>query len=126
MPGSPGSKAAPVIIARFHGLKAKIASTDSLLALADLRGMETSQGRELLKQANDEVVNARVALHSFDAAKIGAVLDAGTGYADKAESQAKGSLRDWRTRRLGMVAALGAILLLIALLMVAIRLRRAE
>ncbi len=116
--GSPGEKAAAVIVSGFHSLRAKMARADSLLELADIRGMEASLGREHLKQAGDHLVSVRAALHSFDAKQITAVLREGASLSDQAAQQGRAALLDWRNRRIGMALSLvviaGLILLLIA------------
>jgi hypothetical protein len=121
---TPGARAAAVIVPRFHAFKAGLGRADSLLAVADRLGMEISSGRELLKQANDQLVALRAAIHSFSLAPIEAGLAEGEGLAGRAESQARAALRDWRNRRVGMALSLVVILALIALLIA--RIRQAE
>jgi len=123
-PGSPGAKAAALIVPRFQALKSRLSGADSLLSLAEQRGMETSAGRELLKQSEDQVVSLRAVLHSFDLGPIRAVMDEGSGLADRAHGEALAALRDWRNRRLGMALSLGVILVLMAGLI--LRIRRME
>jgi hypothetical protein len=118
---SPGARASAVIVPAFHGFKAEIARADSLLAVADRLGMETESGRELLKQANDQLVGLRAAIHSFSLEPIQAALAAGSGLAGRAETEARTALRDWRNRRLGMALSLVVIVALIALLLAWIR-----
>jgi predicted CXXCH cytochrome family protein len=119
--GSPGAKAAAVIVPRFQALKSRLAEADSLLSVAERRGMETSAGRELLKQSEDQIVNLRAVLHSFDLAPIQAVMAEGSGLADRAQREGLLALRDWRNRRIGMALSLGVILLLMAGLILKIR-----
>jgi len=123
-PGSPGARAAAEIIPRFHELRAAIASADSLLDLAETRGMETGRGRESWREAQDQMTNVSAALHSFDRAQITAALAEGEGHARRGMEQAQAALRDWRTRRLGMVLSLVVILAMIGLLV--LRIRRLE
>jgi hypothetical protein len=119
--GSPGAKAAAVIVPRFQALKSRLAEADSLLGVAERRGMEISAGRELLKQSEDQIVNLRAVLHSFDLAPIQAVMDEGSGLADRAHREGLLALRDWRNRRIGMALSLGVILLLMTGLILKIR-----
>jgi hypothetical protein len=118
---SPGARAAAVIVPRFHAFKAGLGRADSLLAVADRLGMEVASGRELLKQANDQLVGLRAVLHSFSRPTIEAALAEGEGFAGHAEAQARAALRDWRNRRVGMALSLVVILALIALLVARIR-----
>jgi hypothetical protein len=123
-PGSAGEQATAAIVARFHGLRGSLALADSLLHVAELRGMETTPGREVWKDAQDRLVGGRATLHSFDPAQILPVLTEGTGLADRATGLGRGLLREWRWRRVGMVLSVGVILVLILLL--ALRIRRME
>jgi hypothetical protein len=108
-------------VPRFHAFKTDLGRADSLLAVADRLGMETSSGRDLLKQANDQLVGLRAVIHSFSLPPIEATLAEGEGLAGRAESQAREALRDWRNRRLGMALSLVVSLALIALLVARIR-----
>jgi len=123
-PGSPGERASETIIARFRGLLGRISDGDSLLALAERRGMETGVGRAAWREAQDHVINVRAAIHSFDFAQISTVLADGEKTADAGLGHARTALRDWRTRRVGMALSLGVILVLIGLL--ALRVRRLD
>ena len=123
-PDSPGARATAVIVPGFHAFKAEIARADSLLTVADRLGMETVSGRELLKQASDQLVGLRAEIHSFALEPIQAALAEGVGLAGRAETEARSALRDWRNRRIGMALSLVVILVLMGLL--ALRIRRAE
>jgi predicted CXXCH cytochrome family protein len=120
-PGSAADRDTRAIIASFHGLRGSLTEADSLLKLAEVRGMETSPGRESLKDAQDRLVAVRAGIHSFDPKKIGDALQDGAATAAKAAGYGRGALRDWRNRRLGMAASLGVILVLIALVVAKIR-----
>jgi predicted CXXCH cytochrome family protein len=123
-PGSAAERDTRAIIASFGGLKRSLAGADSLLKLAEVRGMEASPGRESLKDAQDRLVAVRAGLHSFDPKKIGAALGEGASVAVKAAGYGREALRDWRNRRVGMAASLIVILLLMGLLIA--RIRRVE
>ena len=119
--GSAGEKAAAKIVPEFHALKRRIAVADSLLARAERLGMPTSQGREALKQADDQLMNTRVTLHSFDGTLIMAAIDEGMKSAAGAEASGVKALKDWRDRRVGMAMSLGVIIVVVALLLLRIR-----
>ncbi len=120
-PNSPGDKATALIVPGFHGLKSGIAEAESLLRLAEEKGMETASGRELLKQASDQLVSVRAVLHSFDRVQIMTVLNEGAGLASQAARQGRAALLDWRNRRIGMALSLVVILALMGLLIARIR-----
>jgi len=119
--GSAGERGAETIITRFNGFKGTLARADSLLALAEVRGMETSQARERMKAAQDGLVGARAAIHSFDLALVTTAIEEGETHAREAGASAETALRDWRNRRLGMALSLIVILALMALLVLKIR-----
>jgi hypothetical protein len=119
--GSAGEQAAARIVPAFHALKGRIAEADSLLSRVEQLGMPASKARELLKQANDQVMNARATLHSFDSKQIMGVVAEARGYADQAVNAGNFALADWHQRRVGMGLSLIAILLVITLLLLKIR-----
>lgn len=120
-PNSAGALAASRIVPQFHAMKRRVAEADSLLLRAERLGMPTDTGRELLKQAGDQVLNTRVTIHSFDSKLILTAISDGTGYADKAVVAGQKALKDWRDRRVGMAMTLGAIVFMIAVLLLKIR-----
>jgi hypothetical protein len=120
-PGSPGERGAELVITRFHALKGALAYADSLLALAEVRGMETSQAREKWRAAQNGLVGVRAAIHSFDAGVVTAAIEEGDAHAREAGTRAEDALRDWRNRRVGMALSLVVILALMALLVAKIR-----
>lgn len=120
-PKSAGEQAAARIVPQFHTMKRRVAEADSLLLRAERLGMPTDTARELLKQADDQVLNTRVTIHSFDSKLILTAISEGTGYADKAVVAGEKALKDWRDRRVGMALTLVAIVFLVALLLLKIR-----
>jgi hypothetical protein len=120
-PGSAAERGTIAIVTSFRGLQGSLSIADSLLKLAEVRGMETGPGREGLRAAQDAVVGVRAGLHSFDPKQIGAVLAEGAGLSRRASDYGREALRDWRNRRLGMALSLGVILILIALVVAKIR-----
>lgn len=119
--GSAGQVAAEQFVPAFHGLKARISEADSVLGRAERLGMPTEKGRELLRQAGDQVVGLRSTLHGFNFSQDSASAAEGKTAADKALDAARGALKDWRTRRIGMGLSLIAILFAIGLLLLKIR-----
>ncbi len=119
--GSAGERGAALIISRFHAFKGALARADSLLLVAEVRGMETGPAREQYHEGQDRLVSARAALHSFDASVVTSVIAEGDGFAAAADRQAQTSLREWRMRRIGMALSLIVILGLMGLLVLKIR-----
>jgi hypothetical protein len=119
--GSFAESATHHILARIDSLRASLGSADSLLEIAERKGMETGHARDALREARDQSVAVRAALHSFDAKVINDLLDASSSLAFRAEGAGHQALRDWRQRRIGMAASLVAILIVITLLSLKIR-----
>jgi hypothetical protein len=119
--GSAAERGTHAIVTSFHALQASLATADSLLRLAEVRGMEAGPGRAGLKAAQDALVGVRAGLHSFDAKQVGAVLADGAAQSRKAADYGRAALRDWHVRRMGMVLSLVVILVLIGLLVARIR-----
>jgi hypothetical protein len=105
------------IITSFQILRAQIAEAESLLAIAEFKGMDTEQGRAQLREAQNQVIGGRSALHSFDSAKITGTVGEGIEFANRATEQANDALKDWRVRRIGLVASLLVIVILILALL---------
>jgi hypothetical protein len=109
------------IITSFHVLRARIDEADSLLSLAEFKGMETEHGRAQLREAQNQIIGGRASLHSFDAERITTTVGEGIEFAATAIEEANGALRDWRVRRIGLAAALVVIAILIIALIRIIR-----
>ena len=120
-PGSVAEQGTSAIVANFRELQGSLSTADSLLKLAEVRGMETGPGREGLKAAQDALVGVRAGLHSFDPKQIGAVLTEGAALSRKAMDYGREALRDWHNRRVGMALSLVVILILIGLVVAKIR-----
>ena len=120
-PGSVAEQGTSAIVASLSGLRGSLSVADSLLKLAEVRGMETAAGRGNLKEAQDALVGVRAGLHSFDSKQIGAVLAEGAALSRKATDYGREALRDWHNRRVGMALSLVVILILIGLVVAKIR-----
>jgi hypothetical protein len=121
VPGSRADATALRIISGFQGLKADIGRADSLLRLAETRGMEISRARASYKESEDKLVGLRAGLHAFDSTQVVASIAEGEGLAHETNDRARAALQDWKNRRLGMAGSLGIILVIIALLAARIR-----
>jgi predicted CXXCH cytochrome family protein len=120
-PGSKAETSTALLVSGFDVLKQRLARSDSLLRIAEVKGMETGQGRDALREAQDRLVGLRATLHSFEPGIIGAVLEEGTALASKAGDHGAAALRDWRVRRVGMAWSVVIILMVIGLVVARIR-----
>jgi hypothetical protein len=114
------------IVASFQALRAQIVEAESLLAVAEFKGMDTEYGRSQLREAHNQVIGGRAALHSFDAADITGAVGEGIVFASRATEEANDALQDWRVRRIGMAVALLVIVILILALIRVIKILEAR
>lgn len=116
--GDAGFVAAGKMKQQLVNLAASIGNADQVLGRAERSGMEVGQARLDLTQAKDALTKARVTIHSFNEAKVGADIKPGLETAAKDSEAVKKALAERDYRRFG----LGMSLVAIALMMVALRL----
>lgn len=122
--GDTGFVAAGKMNQQLTRLAGSIGNANQILSRAESSGMEVSQAKLDLAQAKDVLTKARVTIHAFDEAKVEADVKPGLEIAAKDYNAGKKSLAERDYRRMG----LGASLVAIALMLVALRLyiRRIE
>jgi len=117
--GDPGFVAAANMKQQLVQLAGAIGNTDQILGQAERSGMEVSQARLDLTQANDALTKARVTIHSFDPARVSSDVKPGLETAAKDYDAGKKALAERNYRRVG----LGFALVAIALVLVGLRLK---
>lgn len=98
---------------RLAALAESISSTREILDRAERSGMEVSQAKLDLAQANDALTKARVTIHSFDEAKLEADIRPGMETAAKDFEAGKQALAERDYRRAGLGLSLIAIALVL-------------
>ena len=116
--GDPGFVAAGKMKQQLVQLGTSIGNADQVLGQAERSGMEVSQPRLDLTQARDALTKARVAIHSFNPARVESDVKPGLETAAKDEDAGKKALAERSYRRIG----LGLALVAIALVLVGLRL----
>ncbi len=116
--GDPGFVAAGKMKQQLVQLGSSIGNADQILGQAERSGMEVSQPRLDLAQARDALTKARVAIHSFNPARVESDVKPGLEAAAKDEDAGKKALAERSYRRIG----LGLALVAIALVLVGLRL----
>ena len=116
--GDAGMKAATDMRERIAALDNKVRQANDLLDKAADAGVEVSQPKLQLIEAQDELTKARVTLHTFQPDKVDADLKAGTTVAEKTLIAGREALRESKVRRTG----LGVSLLTVALVLIGLKL----
>lgn len=108
----PGNVAAQKWEAAFRSINTKIADAAAVLDRAEQAGMEVSEPLFNLSEANDKLIQARVAIHGFDAGRVLEKLGAGEAVAVSARGDGEMALAETDFRRRGLYASLLAIAML--------------
>ena len=112
--GDNGYKAAAEISAGIDKLKSTYHDADVVLNTAEKSGMEVSGARLEMTSAHSDLIKARVAVHSFDAADVLKITRQGVATSRKAYEAGVAALHERDYRRKGLAIALIAIALAIA------------
>ncbi len=119
--GDNGYKAAEEIAGGLDNLKAAYHRADQVLDTAEKSGMEVSSARVELTSAHSDLIKARVAVHSFNAANVLKLTHQGAETSHKAYEAGVAALHERDYRRKGLAIALIAIALAIGGLYLKIR-----
>lgn len=112
--GDAGFKAAMDMHAKLGKLEASILQSQALLDKAADLGIEVSQDKLQLTQAQDSLTKARVTLHTFQPKKVDADIAAGTTIADKSLVAAQNAIHESKFRRAGLGVSLLTVLAVLA------------
>jgi hypothetical protein len=94
---------------------------EDILSTAERKGMEVSNAHLELAQANENIVKARVAVHTLDPVEVGKLTDPGMKFSATAYEAGVAALRESNMRRKGLGLALIFIVIAIAGLYLKIR-----
>jgi hypothetical protein len=102
-------------------LKNSEGRAEEILNTAERSGMEVSSAKIELASAHEELVKARVNVHTFNDAAVQKVTDEGVGIAQKAYEAGVSALKERDMRRRGLGVSLIFIVLAISGLYLKIR-----
>jgi hypothetical protein len=119
--GDPGGRAALAMRASIDSLVQQIEEATAVLDEAEEAGMEVSSAQADLKDSNSALVMGRSAMHSFSPPAVSEALLPGRAIAEASLEVGQSALQDLRIRRLGLIASVAVILLLILALVLKIR-----
>ena len=112
--GDNGYAAAQAIGGGLDKLKAAYHDADAVLDTAERSGMEVSSARVELSSAHSDLIKARVAVHSFNAADVLKITNQGVDTSHKAYEAGIAALHERNYRRKGLAIALIAIVIAIS------------
>ena len=112
--GDNGYKTAKEISDGFVKLKSTYQKADDVLNTAEKSGMEVSNAKVEMTNAHSDLIKARVAVHSFNAADVLKITNEGVTTSQKAYEAGVAALHERDYRRKGLALALIAIVIAIS------------
>src|SRR5439155_23723312 len=103
--GSSGSKTAAHMAQLNDGLDAELKRSENTLMLADKYGMEVSEAQVKLGDGRENLVKARLAMHSFQIEGMRKPIEAGMGIAAETLRAGQTALHDKNVRRIGLAVS---------------------
>jgi hypothetical protein len=120
-PSDEGGKTAAAMRALIDQLRTAHRRAVAILQQAEQSGMEVSRPQFDLNDANNDLVEARLQIHTFNAGAVRTPVEKGLAVAAKAYEQGVRALQELRFRRNGLFVSLVIILLVITGLLLKIR-----
>ncbi len=118
---SAGGKAAVQIAQWLNGLDSALKQSDGVLTSADSSGMEVSEAQLRLLDGREDLVKARLAMHSFNLADLRKTVDAGMTIAKDTRQTGEAALKEKDFRRFGLAISVVFIILTITAIWLLIR-----
>ena len=103
--GTPGANTAAQMAQWIDGLDASLKKSEAVLASADKYGMEVSEAQVRLIDGRENLVKARLAMHSFQPAEMRKPIDAGMAIANETLRAGEAALREKDVRRYGLAVS---------------------
>ena len=122
--GTPGGNAAAQMAGWLDGLDSALKRSESVLARADKYGMEVSEAQVQLGDGRENLIKARLALHSFQPEEMKKPIDAGIAIANQTLRAGEAALREKDFRRIGL--AVSVVFIGITILAIWALIRRIE
>jgi predicted CXXCH cytochrome family protein len=119
--GEPGFEAAGAIHADLVKLDTAIQRSEAILNRAGTSGVEVGGAKMALTDARDDLIKARVAIHSVQPDKVDLDVQAGLKVTDKTYQEGQAALAESLYRRRGLFVSLGITLLVVVGLALLIR-----
>ncbi len=123
-PGTPGAKTAAQMAQWLDGLDASLKHSSAVLTEADEDGMEVSEAQVRLGDGNENLIKARLAMHSFQPEEMHKPIQAGMAIANETLHAGQTALHEKDVRRLGL--AISGFFIAITVVAIWLALRRLE
>ena len=111
--GEPGFEAAGAIHADLVKLDTAIQRSDAILNRAATAGVEVGAAKMALTDARDDLIKARVAIHSVKPESVDQDIQAGLKVTDKTYQEGQAALAESVYRREGLFVSLGITLIVV-------------
>jgi predicted CXXCH cytochrome family protein len=122
--GTPGANAAALMAGWLDGLDSALKRSESTLSLADRYGMEVSEAQVKLGDGRENLVKARLALHSFQIDEMRKPVETGMAIASETLSAGEKALHEKDFRRIGL--AVSVVFIGITIIGIRLLIRRIE
>ena len=119
--GDPGGQAATLMRSLVDSLETAFKAADSILALAEVAGMEVSEAQFQLGNANNAAVQARASMHAFSVESVREDVQGGLEITSAGFLRGQEALGELQFRRTGLAISVTIIVFLIAGLLLRIR-----
>ncbi|HLH00233.1 MAG TPA: cytochrome c3 family protein [Bryobacteraceae bacterium] len=123
-PGTPGANAAAQMATWIDGLDSSLKQSEAVLTSAEKYGMEVSDAQARIGDGRENLVKARLALHSMQLSEVKKPVDAGMAIANETLRAGQAALREKDFRRWGL--AVSVLLIGIAIFAIWLLIRRIE
>ncbi len=120
-PGTPGAKTAAQMALWIDGLDAALKRSEAVLTEADKAGMEVSEAQVRLGDGNENLIKARLAMHTFQPEDMHKPIEAGMAIANETLRAGQAALHDKDVRRLGLAISVFFIAITVVAIRLAIR-----
>jgi hypothetical protein len=118
---SAGGKTAVQMAQWIDGLGVALKRSETVLAEADRFGMEVSEAQVRLGDGREDLVKARLAMHSFQPAEMHKPIEAGMAIANETLQAGQAALHDKDMRRLGLAISVFFIAITVVAILLVIR-----
>jgi predicted CXXCH cytochrome family protein len=119
--GSAGAKTAEQMAQLLDGLDASLTRSENTLTLADKYGMEVSEAQVKLLDGKENLVKARLMMHSFRIEDMSKPVEAGMGVAAETLRAGQAALHDKDVRRMGLAVSVFFIAITVAAIWLLLR-----
>ena len=123
-PSTPGGDAAGKIAGWIDTLGVSLKHSEEVLASAEKYGMEVSEAQAKLADGREDLVKARLAMHSFHPEEMHQPIEAGMAIAGETLRAGQAALKEKDSRRFGL--AISAVFIAITVLAIWLLIRRLE